>query len=48
MYATALAVMPFEKACETLERVPEIEGVVMDAERRIYRSGGSRIELFLA
>jgi hypothetical protein len=38
--------MPFSLACETLENTPEIEGVILSSKGEIYRSKGSKCELF--
>lgn len=45
-YATALAVMPFMEACETLFRHPDLEGIIMAADGRYFRSPGSKSEVF--
>ncbi len=46
-YATALCVMPWEKAIETLEKTPDISGVIVSAEGNIYQKEGSRSELYI-
>ncbi len=45
-YATTLCVMPFSLACETLEKTPEIEGVILSNQWEIYKSKESKCELF--
>lgn len=45
-YATTLCVMPWNLACETLEKTPEIEGVLISKEGKIFQSKGSKSELF--
>lgn len=44
-YATACFVVPLDRALGLLES-ESIEGVLVDSERRTYRSRGSKIELF--
>ncbi|MDD2693579.1 MAG: FAD:protein FMN transferase [Candidatus Gracilibacteria bacterium] len=46
-YATALSVMPWEMACEMLENIPEIEGVLVRYDGTFYQSKMSKSELFL-
>lgn len=45
-YATALCVMPWELACKTLQKTPEISGVIVSKEGNIYQKEGSRSEVF--
>jgi thiamine biosynthesis lipoprotein ApbE len=45
-YATALCVMPWELAITTLQKTPEISGVIISAEGNIYQKEGSRAEVF--
>ena len=45
-YATALSVMPWTLACETLESTPLIEGVLVRHDGSLYQSKGSRSEVF--
>ena len=45
-YATALSVMPWERACETLESTPEIEWVLVQHDGSLYQSKGSQSEVF--
>jgi thiamine biosynthesis lipoprotein len=45
-YATALCVMPWKLACETLEKTPEISGVLVSKEGGIYQKEGSSAEIF--
>ena len=45
-YATALCVMPWELAISTLQKIPEISGVIISAEGNIYQKEGSRAEVF--
>ncbi len=47
-YATALCVMPYEKACATLEQNESIEGIVLASDGRYFQSQGSKSELFTA
>lgn len=45
-YATAFSVMPWERACETLELTPLIEGVLVRHDGSLYQSKGSQSEVF--
>lgn len=45
-YATALSVMPWTLACETLESTPEIEWVLVRHDGSLYQSKGSQSEVF--
>ncbi len=45
-YATALSVMPWILACSTLERIPDIEWVLVKHDGILYQSKGSRAEVF--
>jgi FAD:protein FMN transferase len=46
VYATTLCVMPWELACETLEKTQEISGVIVSADGKIYQKAGSRAKVF--
>jgi FAD:protein FMN transferase len=45
-YGTALCVMPWVLACETLEKTPEIFGVIVRYDGAIFQKVGSRAEIF--
>jgi thiamine biosynthesis lipoprotein ApbE len=45
-YATALYVMPWELAILTLEKTPEISGVIVRYDGMLYQKKGSRAEIF--
>ena len=45
-YATALCVMPWKLACDTLERTPNITGVIVSQDGNIYQKKGSRSKVF--
>ncbi len=45
-YATALCVMPWEKAILTLQKTPEISGVIVSVEGNIYQKEASRADIF--
>jgi thiamine biosynthesis lipoprotein ApbE len=45
-YATALCVMPWELACETFRKTPEISGVIISKEGNVYQKEGSQSEVF--
>lgn len=45
-YATALSVMPWELACDTLEKTPHIEGVLVRNNGELYQSRDSLLEMF--
>lgn len=45
-YATALCVMPWKVACQTLEKTPEISGVIVSKDGEIFQKEGSRSEVF--
>jgi thiamine biosynthesis lipoprotein ApbE len=45
-YATALCVMPWEIACETLQKTPEISGVIVSKNGDIYQKTSSKSEIF--
>ncbi len=45
-YATALSVMPWEKAIETLKNTPEISGVLVCSDGIVFQKEGSAMELF--
>ena len=46
-YATTLCVMPWELACEMLQKTPEISGVIVSKNGNIYQKNGSRAEMFV-
>jgi thiamine biosynthesis lipoprotein len=46
VYATTLCVMPWDLACSTLEKTPEISGVIVRHDGALYQKGGSRAEIF--
>ncbi len=46
-YATALCVMPWNLACEMLQKTPEISGVIIAKEGYIYQKEWSRSEAFV-
>jgi FAD:protein FMN transferase len=46
-YATALAVMPYELACQTLDETENIEWVILASDGRCFQSSESKSELFL-
>jgi FAD:protein FMN transferase len=45
-YATTLCVMPWELARETLEKTPEISGVIVKYDGTIFQKEGSKSEVF--
>jgi thiamine biosynthesis lipoprotein ApbE len=45
-YATALCVMPWELACETLTKTPEISGVLVRYDGTVFQKEWSRSEVF--
>jgi thiamine biosynthesis lipoprotein ApbE len=45
-YATTLCVMPWELAITTLEKTPEISGVIVRNDGTIFQKEGSRVEVF--
>lgn len=45
-YATALCVMPWERACRCLEKTPEISGVIVRFDGILFHKEGSTMELF--
>jgi FAD:protein FMN transferase len=45
-YATALAVMPYNLACETLEKTATIEGVILSSTGKFFQSSESEARLF--
>jgi FAD:protein FMN transferase len=45
-YATTLCVMPWQLACDMLQKTPEIEGVLISKEGDIFQSEGSKSKLF--
>lgn len=45
-YATTLCVMPWELARETLEKTPEISGVIVRYDGTIFQKDGSKSEVF--
>ncbi len=46
-YATTLCVMPWELACETLTKTPEISGVLLRYDGTVFQKEGSRSEVFV-
>jgi FAD:protein FMN transferase len=45
-YATALCVMPWERAVDTLQKTPEISGVIVKYDGTLFQKEGSKSELF--
>ncbi len=45
-YATALSVVPWEKAGDILENTPGIEGILVRYDGTLYRSRESQSEIF--
>ena len=45
-YATALCVMPWEIAHETLTKTPEISGILVRYDGTVFQKEGSRSEMF--
>jgi thiamine biosynthesis lipoprotein ApbE len=45
-YATTLCVMPWELACETLTKTPEISGVLVRYDGIVFQKEGSKSEVF--
>ncbi|MBC7503479.1 FAD:protein FMN transferase [Candidatus Gracilibacteria bacterium] len=46
-YAMILCVMPWELACITLEKNPEISGVIVSKDGYIYQKHGSQADIFV-
>lgn len=47
-YATTLCVMPWALACETLEKTPEISGVIVKHDGFLYQKSTSRAKIFVS
>ena len=45
-YATALCVMPWERAIETLQKTPEISGVIVRYDGTLYQKDGTSMDIF--
>jgi FAD:protein FMN transferase len=45
-YATALCVMPWEHAVDTLRKTPEISGVIVRHDGTLFQKAGSNMEVF--
>lgn len=46
-YATALCVMPWELAKSTLQKTPDISGVIVGYDGTLFQKEGSRSEVFV-
>jgi FAD:protein FMN transferase len=46
-YATALCVMPWERAIDTLKKTPEISGIIVKHDGTLFQKEGSRSEIFV-
>ena len=46
-YATTLCVMPWELAKSTLQKTPDISGVIVAYDGTLFQKEGSRSQLFI-